>query len=68
MDQERKLGEQLCEIFSEYEVDTVVTVITAMLATAGIAVCSDKEVFLKYVNEVIGDAYENADYSDEPIQ
>jgi hypothetical protein len=68
MDQENKLAEQLCEVFHQYEVDTVVTVLTTLLASTGVMVCNDKEVFLGYVNKVINDAYAETDHSDEPLQ
>jgi hypothetical protein len=68
MDQENKLAEQLCEVLPQYEVDTVVTVLTTLLASTGVMVCNDKEVFLSYVNKVINDAYAEADHSDEPLQ
>ena len=68
MDKENSLAERLCEIFPEYEVDTVVTVLTTLLAGAGVTVCSNRDVFLSYVIKVITSAYAEVDHSDEPLQ
>jgi hypothetical protein len=67
-DKERELAGKLCELFPDYEMDTIIPVLVTFLATAGVSACSDKDVFLGYVNNMIDNAYAEVDHSDEPIQ
>ena len=67
-DKEQELAERICEIFPDYEMDTIIPVLTTFLASAGVSACSDKDVFLGYVNNVISNAYAEVDHSDEPLQ
>jgi hypothetical protein len=67
-DKERELAAELCELFPDYEMDTIIPVLATFLATAGVSACSDRDVFLGYVNNVISNAYDEVDHSDEPIQ
>ena len=67
-DKERELAGKLCELFPDYEMDTIIPVLATFLASAGVSACSDKNVFLGYVNNVISNAYDEVDHSDEPIQ
>jgi hypothetical protein len=65
---EQELAERICEIFPDYELDTIIPVLTTFLASAGVSACSDRNVFLDYVKQIIWNAYDEVDHSDEPLQ
>ena len=65
---EQELAEKICELFPDYEMDTIIPVLTTFLASAGVSACSDRDVFLGYVNNVITNAYAEVDHSDETLQ
>ena len=64
----QELAETICELLHGQEVDTVIPVLAGILVNAAVSVCSDKEVFLAYMKQVISEAYAEVDHSDEPIQ
>ena len=65
---EQELAEKICELFPDYEMDTIIPVLTTFLASEGVSSCSDRDVFLGYVNNVITNAYAEVDHSDETLQ
>lgn len=67
-DKEQELAEKICKLFPDYDMDTIIPVLVTFLASAGVSACSDRDVFLSYVNNVISNAYVEVDHSDEPLQ
>ena len=62
------LAERLGADLDGQEMDDIIPVLAALLANAAVSVCSDKNVFMGYMNQVISEAYAAVDHSDEPIQ
>jgi hypothetical protein len=67
-DQGHELVEKIGELLNGHEMDTVIPALAGILVNAAVSVCSDKEVFLGYMKQVISEAYAEVDHSDEPIQ
>tara|TARA_R110000868_G_scaffold112467_1_gene302793 strand:- start:730 stop:942 length:213 start_codon:yes stop_codon:yes gene_type:complete len=64
----QELAERIGAVLHGQEIDDVIPVLAGLLANAAVSVCSDKEVFLGYMKQVISEAYAEVDHSDEPLQ
>ena len=62
------LGEQIGKILNGHDIDVVIPVLAVILANAAVAVCNDRGVFIRYMNQVITEAYNEVDHSDETLQ
>jgi hypothetical protein len=67
-DHGHELAEKICELLNGHEVDIVIPALAGILVNAAVSVCSDKDVFMGYMKQVISEAYAEVDHSDEPIQ
>ena len=50
--------ERLAEVLVGEDIDDIIPALAGLLANAGYRVCSDKELFVQYVTEVIDRTYE----------
>lgn len=50
--------ERLAEVLVGEDIDDIIPALAGLLANAGYHVCSDKELFVQYVTEVIDRTYE----------
>jgi hypothetical protein len=64
----QELGEQIGKILNGQDIDVVIPVLAAILANAAVYVCNDRDVFIGYMTQVIAEAYDEVDHSDETLQ